>query len=133
MRDKIWKAVCSKIPEGAILPRWAMTVRAALYPLDTLFWHMSKTRGYRWQNDTWLIEGITYSGAMMRLLANSDGGTYRVASDGRSVTMTIVKTADAALNEIAKYEETSRIVDGIAKAIGTPATQVTDDLSRSTF
>ena len=58
MRNTIWNAVRSKVPEGMILPWWALTARAVLFPLDFLFWRMSQTRGYQWQNDTWLIDGV---------------------------------------------------------------------------
>lgn len=94
MRDMIWNAVRSKVPEGMILPWWALTVRAALYPLDFLFWRMSLTRGYQWKNDTWLIEGVTYSGVALRLLAKAQGETYRVARTGETVTLERVHNAE---------------------------------------
>ncbi len=87
MRNMIWSAVRSKVPEGMILPWWALTVRAVLYPLDFLFWRMSQTRGYQWQNDTWLIEGVTYSSAALRWLANAHGETYRVTRTGETVML----------------------------------------------
>ena len=87
MRNMIWSAVRSKVPEGMILPWWALTVRAVLYPLDFLFWRMSQTRGYQWQNDSWLIEGVTYSGESMRRLAAAQGETYRVTRIGETVML----------------------------------------------
>lgn len=87
MRDKVWNAVRSKVPEGMILPWWALTVRAVLYPLDFFFWCMSKQTGYQWQTDTWVIEGVTYSGAALRHLAAAQGETYRVAKTGETVTL----------------------------------------------
>jgi len=87
MRDKVWNAVRSKVPEGMILPWWALTVRAVLYPLDFFYWCMSKQTGYQWQNDTWLIEGVTYSGAALRHLAAAQGETYRVTRTGETVTL----------------------------------------------
>jgi hypothetical protein len=87
MRNEIWNAVRSKVPEGMILPWWALTTRAVLFPLDFLFWRMSHARGYQWQNDTWLIEGVTYSGAALRRLAGAQGEMYRVTRTGETVTL----------------------------------------------
>lgn len=87
MRDMIWNAVRAKVQEGMMLPWWALTARAVLYPLDFLFWRMSQTRGYQWQNDTWMIEGVTYSGAALRYLAKAQGETYRVTRTGDTVTL----------------------------------------------
>ena len=87
MRNMIWSAVRSKVPEGMILPWWALTVRAVLYPLDFFYWRMSRRTGYQWQNDTWLIEGVTYSGAALRHLAAAQGETYRVTRAGETVTL----------------------------------------------
>jgi len=87
MRDMIWNAVRSKVPEGMILPWWALTVRAVLYPLEFFYWRMSQHTGYQWQNDTWLIEGVTYSGAALRCLAAAQGETYRVTRTGETVTL----------------------------------------------
>ena len=87
MRDMVWNAVRSKVPEGMILPWWALAVRAVMYPLDFFYWRMSKATGYQWQNDTWLIEGVTYSGAALRHLAQAQGETYRVTRSGETVTL----------------------------------------------
>lgn len=95
MRDMIWNAVRSKVPEGMILPWWALTVRAALFPLDFFYWRMSQTRGYQWQNDTWLIEGVTYSGTALRYLAKAQGEMYRVTRTGETVTLERVHNAIA--------------------------------------
>jgi hypothetical protein len=87
MRNKVWNAVRAKVPEGMALPWWALTARAVLYPLDFFYWRMSQTRGYQWQNDTWLIEGVTYSGVALRYLAAAHGETYRVTRTGETVTL----------------------------------------------
>lgn len=95
MRDMIWNAVRSKVPEGMILPWWALTVRTVLYPLEFFYWRMSQQTGYQWQNDTWLIEGVTYSGAALRYLAAAKGETYRVTRTGETVTLERVHNAEA--------------------------------------
>jgi hypothetical protein len=83
----VWNLVRRKVPEGMILPWWALTVRAALYPLEFFYWSMSQQAGYQWQNDTWLINGVTYSGEAMRWLAKAQGETYRVSRTGETVTL----------------------------------------------
>jgi hypothetical protein len=70
-----------------ILPWWALTMRAMLFPLDFFYRRMSRTRGYQWENDTWLIEGVTYSGAALRWLSKAQGETYRVTRTGETVTL----------------------------------------------
>ena len=86
MRNTIWNAVRSKVPEGAILPWWALAVRAALYPLDFFYWRMSKATGYQWQKDIWLINGVTYSGESLRRLSMEQGEAFRVTRTGETVT-----------------------------------------------
>ena len=87
MRKMILNAVRSKVPEGMILPWWALAVWAALFPLDYFYWRMSETRGYQWQRDVWLIEGVAYSGKALRWLATAHGETYRVTRTGDTVTL----------------------------------------------
>lgn len=87
MREAIWNWARSGIPEGTILPWWALTVQALLYPLDFLFWRMSKTHGYCWETDTWNIWGVTYSSNALHLLAKAQGETYRVTRTGETVTL----------------------------------------------
>ena len=86
-RNKIWYLTTSKMSEGAMLPWWVLTVRAILFPLDFFYWHMNKTHGYNWQNDTWRIEGVNYTGAAIRLLSNANGETYKIKRTGETVTM----------------------------------------------
>lgn len=94
MRDMILNLVQSKVPEGMILPWWALTVRAFLYPLDFFYWRMSRQIGYQLETDTWLIEGVTYSGSALRLLAKAQGETYRVTRTGDTVTLERVDNAE---------------------------------------
>ena len=87
MRDIVWKLVRSKVPEGGILPLWALIVRAVLFPLDFFYWRMGQTTGYQCQTDTWLINGVTYSAEGLRLIAVAQGETYRVTRTGETVTL----------------------------------------------
>jgi len=87
MRDRIWNLLIAKQTEGALLPRWLLVIRAILYPLEFFYWRMSKTRGYQFESDTWIIDGVRYSGAAMRTLAEAQGETYRITRTGECVTL----------------------------------------------
>lgn len=87
MRNKLWKWATAKYPEGMILPQWLLTIRAILYPLDFFYWKMSESRGYQWQSDTWIIDGVRYTGDALRALAESQGETYRITRTGDCVTL----------------------------------------------
>jgi len=63
-------------------------MRAILFPLDFFFWRMSQTRGYQYESDTWMIEGVRYSGDALRWLAKAQGETYRVERIGDTVKLT---------------------------------------------
>jgi hypothetical protein len=75
------------MPEGSILPWWALTISAMLFPLDFLCWKLSKTRGYDIRTDTWLIEGMRYSAVGLRMLANAQGKSFRITRTGDTVTL----------------------------------------------
>ena len=87
MRDRVWKFVTRKQPEGMLLPWWLLTVRAILYPLDFFYWKLSRTRGYQLETDIWHIEGVKYSGAALRALANAQGEIYKITRTGDVVTL----------------------------------------------
>ena len=87
MRNAIWEFARRNHPEGQILTPWLMAVRCMLFPLDMFYWKMSRTRGYNWDSDTWVINGVHYSGAAMRQLANPRGETYRIEGVGATITM----------------------------------------------
>ena len=80
--------MCSKLNEGCVLPWWAITVRAVLFPLRTFYWAMSRREGYQFRTDTWLIEGVEYSGQALVLLADSRGSVYRIDRVDGVVTLT---------------------------------------------
>ena len=57
---------------------------------DGDFWPrtpVESQHGYQPDTDTWLIEGVRYSGAAMRWLAQAHGETYRVTRSGDVVTL----------------------------------------------
>ena len=78
MRKIIWEWFRSSIPEGQILSPWLLSVRAILFPLDFFYWRMSMTRGYRLEDDTWLIEGIRFPSHSLSNLSKMDGSLLKV-------------------------------------------------------
>ena len=87
MRDKLWQFAIAKHPEGEILSRWLLVIRALLYPVDSFYWRMNRTRGYQWESDIWIIEGVKYTGAALRAFANAQGETYKITRTGECVTL----------------------------------------------
>jgi len=87
MRNKLWKWATANHPEGVILTRWLIVVRAILYPLDTFYWIYGSRNGYSPQYDEWHIHGIRYTGAAMRALAEAQGETYRITRSGDCVSL----------------------------------------------
>lgn len=91
MRDSIWRWFRHFYVEGELLPPWMVIIRAALFPLDTLYWKLSKARGYQLESDTWLIHGVRYSDEALRLLARSVGEIYRIERTADVVTLYRIK------------------------------------------
>ena len=87
MRQRVWRWVRRRVPEGELLPLWLIVIRFLLYPIDTTYWKMSETKGYQVYTDTWLINGIRYSGVGLALLAESGGELYRVTRLGDVVSL----------------------------------------------
>lgn len=87
MRKFIWKLATKNHPEGYVLTRPLLLLRAILYPLEWFYWHMGKTRGYQYESDTWDIEGIKYTGAALRALAESQGEIYKITRTGDCITL----------------------------------------------
>lgn len=83
----IWTAVLTKCPENLVLPRWALTIKAILFPLQFFYWKMGRYTGYQWEADAWLIDGIMFSSAFFKAIANADGETLRIKRDGDSVAL----------------------------------------------
>lgn len=103
MRDFIWKMIRPKVPPGVIMPKWAVIVRAVLYPMEFFYWKMSSNTGYRIENDTWLICGMAYSGAMFRLLAKAQGEVYRITRIDGVVTMERIPNFETFRKDAERY------------------------------
>jgi hypothetical protein len=86
MRYSIWKFACRSVPEGTILPNWLIALRAMLFPLDLFYWKMSKSRGYDFRTDTWVIHGIRFSGSAMMSIAKAEGQVFKITRTGETLT-----------------------------------------------
>ena len=91
MRKSIWLLLTSKLIEGRILPWWALSARAVLFPLDFFYWRMSGTRGYQWQTDVWIIEGVKFSGNAIVQLSKAQGEIFRITSSGDVMTVEYIE------------------------------------------
>ena len=87
MRKFIWELAVRKHPKGRLLIKPLLVLRSILFPLQSFYWQMHKTRGYQWESDTWEIEGIRYTGAALRALAESQGETYKITRTGGCVNV----------------------------------------------
>lgn len=116
IRDRLWDMALNNHPEGYIIPAWLRVVRAILYPLDTFYWHMSKTRGYQVQTNTWIINGVSYSSSGLRVLANAQGEICSINNVGGCVTMSILLTPkenniESLISRLRTYNEWRRGAD----------------------
>jgi hypothetical protein len=82
-----WLRECLNVPEGIILPWWMQVIYALLFPLKFMHWRVEQKEGYQWRTDTWRIDGVQYSAAGLRGLAEAQGEIYRVTRSGETVTM----------------------------------------------
>ncbi len=95
MRHKIWIKLMlwSKQPQGKVLPKWALCVRAVLFPLDFFYWRMNKISGYQMVSDTWRIRGVSYSSSLLDALSTADGEVIRIRRVGDLVTFEKIHNA----------------------------------------
>ncbi len=85
LRQAIWNFAIKNHPEAMLLSRPLIILRAVLFPLDTIYWKINTKTGYQWLKDTWIIEGVEYSGKVMRDINNSNGKVYRITRVGNCV------------------------------------------------
>ena len=88
MRNRLWMWATKRLPEGCLLPWWAVVIRAILYPLDFFYWKMSGSRGYQPQTDTWIIEGVRFSRRGLAYLLRADDWVFRVKRRGNHLELT---------------------------------------------
>ena len=104
MRNKLWRWFARNHPEATILSGRLLIIRSILYPVDTLYWRHSVLTGYQWDRDIWIIEGVKYSGAALRMFAESEGEIYRIKRTGS--VLTVEQLYDEAKPALREYTDT---------------------------
>ena len=74
MRRYLFHHLCSCLPEGCVLPWWAMAVRGLLFPIETLGWLLTRQNHHDILSDTYVIYGLRYYAAIFRCLAKAKQG-----------------------------------------------------------
>ena len=84
MKNKLWHWIRKKCikhaPIDCLLPWWLLVIKIILFPLDSFYWHMSKSRGYQVMSDSWIIDGVVYpSLELQRILEmHNNVGHYNI-------------------------------------------------------
>lgn len=99
MRHRLWGWLRSSRPACEILPWWFLLIRAVLFPIDTLYWRLSRTRGYQWESDTWIIEGVRWSPRAIARLPEHVGRVFLVTRDGDELTFVWMPEFDKLVSE----------------------------------
>ena len=94
MKDKLFLWAIRNTSPSAVLPWWATALRAVLYPIDSLYWRLSKTRGYQINCDAWLIFGVYFRSRDLKRLTESKGELFRITSFGDTIVFERVRTED---------------------------------------
>jgi hypothetical protein len=85
-RKKLWLFAVRNHPEGYILTKRLMFIKWVLFPIDSLFWYLSEYRGYQAVNDTWVINGVCFSGRGLMAISEAQGETYKITRNGSLLT-----------------------------------------------
>jgi len=96
LRDAIWDKATERLNEGEYLPRWAIWLRAVLYPREVLGYALGSTRHWAIHSDTWSFFGVRFHGRTLRRLATSNGELYRINVDEGTVRISFATTAEHA-------------------------------------
>lgn len=82
MRDRLWNWIRASRPACEIIPWWMLLIRFLLFPIDTLYWRLSSSRGYQPEYDTWLIDGVRWSSHALARLPKHVGRVFFVTREG---------------------------------------------------
>lgn len=92
MRKKLWMIARRNHAEGEVLTNRLKAIRWVLYPLETFYWSMGRSRGYDWQTDTWLIGGVRFSTDFFMALNESIGDTFMVVRENSVLSFMRIDT-----------------------------------------
>ena len=96
-RSRLFRSMIRRhVPEGCILPWWALGVRTVLFPQEMLGHFLSRSNHYDVRTNTWLIHGVRYHDELFRRFAAPDEkGLYRFKRKGELVTIERVRIQEA--------------------------------------
>lgn len=66
------------IPEGEYLSGPALIISVILQPARHLLWKMNENEGYDVMRDVWHIEGLDFSGELMRHFGYGDDRLFKI-------------------------------------------------------
>ena len=101
-----------------MLPIWLQVIHAVLYPLDYLYWRLGEARGYQWESDTWVIEGVRYSGEALRALAAAQGEVYKITRTGDCITVARIGCDSVISGDMCQFCGGDKAVAKIARSMG---------------
>jgi hypothetical protein len=83
-RVKTFHWVCDffSLPEGKLLPKWAICAKFVLFPVEMLGWALTRPNHYDLLSDSYTIYGIKYDGSFFRCLAADSECVYRFRREG---------------------------------------------------
>jgi len=82
-----------------VLPWWLVAIRAMLFPIDTLYWRLSQSRGYQPYSDTWLIDGVRLSSNAIAQLPKHVGRCFLVTREGDTLKFVWMREFDTLASE----------------------------------
>ena len=96
LREALWFWLLRNHPKCEILKRRHMIARWVLYPLDTFYWMMQRSRGYDAQRNAWTIGDKIYPAWVFSSLAKQADGTRVIfRTDGRYVRFEVIYDEDS--------------------------------------
>jgi hypothetical protein len=87
LRHRLFRRLIAHVPEGQILPWWAIAIRSALFPLEALGYALTRQNHYQIWTDTYIIRGARFSGVFFNaMLHPRRDAVYRFTRKGDLVT-----------------------------------------------
>lgn len=94
VRHELWGWIRASRPACEIIPWWLLLIRFLLFPIDTLYWRLSSSRGYQPDTDTWLIDGVRWSSYAIARLPQDVGRVFLVTRNGDDLTFVRIPEFD---------------------------------------
>jgi len=98
LRYRIWDRCTRRIPEGTIMPTWAVILNAALFPVRAMGALLyRRTYPFDIWTLTWNIHGARFSDrAMMTMAGRLDQGWYKFTRNSDGIVLVEQRMTDLA-------------------------------------